>query len=58
MNSIVSALVGSGATGLTGWVIMSARLRRKEKGDLRLDVDRRFEDHRADSDKRFGHYCR
>ena len=57
MNSIVSALVGSGAAGLTGWVIMSARLRRKEKGDrigdLRLDVDRRFEDHRVDSDKRF-----
>ena len=57
MNSIVSALVGSGATGLTGWVIMSARLRRKEKGDrigdLRLDVDRRFTENREDMNRRF-----
>ena len=57
MNSIVSALVGSGATGLTGWVIMAVRLRRKEKGDrivdLRLDVDRRFTENREDMNRRF-----
>ena len=57
MNSIISALVGSGATGLTGWVIMSARLRRKEKsdrfGDLRLDVNRQFADYRKETNRQF-----
>ncbi len=50
MNAIISALVGSGVTGLIGWVTMRVRSRRREKGDrigdLRLDVNQRFDEHR------------
>ncbi|MDE0215843.1 MAG: hypothetical protein OXN79_04600, partial [bacterium] len=57
MNSIVSALVGAGATGLFSWVIMAVRNRRKEKGDrigdLRLDTNRRLDEQKADSERRF-----
>ena len=68
MNTVISALVGSGATGLIGWVIMAVRNRRKEKGDrigdLRVDVNQRlggnreemnrqFDEQKADSERRF-----
>ena len=57
MSAIVAALIGSGATGLIGWVIMTVRSRRKEKGDrigdLRLDVNQRFAEHREDMNQRF-----
>ena len=60
MNAIVSALVGSGATGLIGWVIMVVRNRRREKGDrigdLRLDVNQRFAEHREDMNRRFAEH--
>ena len=57
MNSIVSALIGSCATGLIGWVIMTVRNRRQVKrdriGDLRVDVNQRFGEHRDDMNARF-----
>ncbi len=57
MNAIVSALIGSGATGLMSWVIMTIRNRRKDKGDrigdLRVDVNQRFAEHRDDMNARF-----
>ncbi len=60
MNAIVSALVGSGATGLIGWVIMAVRNKRREKGDrigdLRLDVNQRFAENRDDMNKRFAEH--
>jgi DNA anti-recombination protein RmuC len=60
MNTIISALVGSGATGLIGWVIMAVRSRRKEKadriGDLRLDMNQRFTEHREDMNQRFAEH--
>jgi len=61
MNAIISALVGSVVTGLIGWVIMAARNRRKDKGDrigdLRLDVNQRFVEHREDMNRRFDKSC-
>ena len=57
MIVIVAALIGSGATGLISWVIMSVRSRRREKGDrfgdLRVDVNQRFAEHREDMNARF-----
>ncbi len=57
MNAIISALVGSGATGLIGWVTMRVRSRRREKGDrigdLRLDVNQRFAEQREEMNRRF-----
>jgi len=57
MNGIVAALIGSGATGLIGWVAMTVRNRRKDKSDrisdLRLDVNQRFAEHREDMNRRF-----
>lgn len=57
MNAVISALIGSGATGLIGWVIMAVRNRRKEKGDrigdLRVDVNQRFAEHREEMNRRF-----
>ena len=57
MNSVISALIGSGATGLIGWVIMAVRNRRKEKGDrigdLRVDVNQRFAGHREEMNRQF-----